>query len=95
MPLSFVAPGLVPPGVRVASTVRSIDVAPSIFDLAGLPAELQFRGLLMLRGEGGGEDRACFGETGAKYHIENNRRERSASQPGGPERPHALTRPAA
>jgi arylsulfatase A-like enzyme len=78
VPLAFVAPGLVPPGVRVPSTVRSIDVAPTILELAGLPAEIQFRGLSMLpmlRGGGGGEDRACFGEAGARYHIENNRRE--------------------
>lgn len=78
VPLTFVAPGLVPPGVRIPATVRSIDVAPTILDLAGLPSEIQFRGLSMLpmlRGGGGGEDRACFGESGALYHIENGRRE--------------------
>jgi arylsulfatase A-like enzyme len=78
VPLAFAAPGLVPPGIRVPSTVRSIDVAPTILELAGLPAELQFRGLSMLpmlRGGGGGEDRACFGEAGASYHLENSRRE--------------------
>ncbi len=78
IPMLFVAPGLIAPGVRARSTVRSIDVAPTILELAGLKTEQQFRGLSLLpllRGGGGGEDRACFGETGAKFHEENTRRE--------------------
>lgn len=78
VPMLFVAPGTIAPGVRAPTTVRSIDVGPTILDLAGLQSETQFRGLSvlpLLRGSGGGEDRACFGEIGARFHEENTRRE--------------------
>jgi len=78
VPLLFVAPGLVPAGIRPSATVRSLDVAPTVLDLLGLRTELQFRGvslLPLLRGSGAGEDRTCFGEVDEKFHEENTRRE--------------------
>jgi arylsulfatase A-like enzyme len=78
VPLLLVAPGRVPPGVRSPATVRSIDIVPTILEVLNLPPEAHFRGtslMTILRGTGGGEDRACFGEAGEKFHIENTRRE--------------------
>jgi arylsulfatase A-like enzyme len=77
IPLLFRWPGTLPQGRRIASTVRSIDVAPTILDLAGLPAESAFRGQTLRPYLEGGEaaDRACFGETDMSFHEENFGRE--------------------
>ena len=77
IPLLFRWPGTLPEGRRIASTVRSIDVAPTILDLAGLPAESAFRGQTLRPYLEGGEaaDRACFGETDMSFHEENVGRE--------------------
>jgi len=77
IPLLFRWPGTLPEGRRVASTVRSIDVAPTILDLAGLPAEPAFRGQTLRGYLDGTEaaDRACFGETDMSFHEENFARE--------------------
>jgi arylsulfatase A-like enzyme len=67
----------VPEGVRVPWTVTNLDIAPTIVDLVGLEPDPDFRGtsLLPLTGRGEGEDRACFGETGKRFHDENTLRE--------------------
>lgn len=65
-----------PPGIRIRPTVRSIDVAPTILDLLGLPAEAAFRGESLVPViEGREGDRPCLGETDKKMHEENDRRE--------------------
>ncbi len=76
IPLIVSRPGKVPAGARVAYTTSSIDVIPTILDLAGVPSEGSYRGVSLLplaRGTGG--DRACFGETDRSLHEENTRRE--------------------
>jgi arylsulfatase A-like enzyme len=77
IPLLFRWPGTLPGGRTVASTVESIDVAPTVLELAGLPAETSFRGR-SLRGYLDGTnaaDRSCFGETDMSFHEENFVRE--------------------
>ena len=77
VPMILVAPGIIPPGLRIAATAESLDVAPTLLDLLGLPAEDRFRGrsLMPLLEPHGSEDRTCFGETGKSFHEENDRRE--------------------
>jgi arylsulfatase A-like enzyme len=77
IPLLFRWPGRLSEGRRIASTVRSVDVAPTILDLAGLPAEPAFRGQTLRPYLDGKEvaDRACFGETDMNFHEENLFRE--------------------
>ena len=77
VPLLFRWPGTLPEGRRISSTVQSLDVAPTILDLAGLPAEPAFRGRTLRRYLEGREDadRACFGETDMSFHEENFGRE--------------------
>jgi iduronate 2-sulfatase len=38
VPLIFRRPGVIPAGVKIPATVRSIDVMPTLLDLSGLPA---------------------------------------------------------
>ncbi len=38
VPLIFRRPGVIPEGVKIPATVRSIDVMPTLLDLSGLPA---------------------------------------------------------
>lgn len=38
VPLIFRRPGVIPQGVKIPATVRSIDVMPTLLDLSGLPA---------------------------------------------------------
>jgi arylsulfatase A-like enzyme len=77
VPMILVAPGIIPPGLRIASTAESLDVAPTLLDLLGLPNEDRFRGrsLIPLLEQRDNEDRTCFGETGKRFHEENDRRE--------------------
>jgi len=77
VPMILVAPGIIPPGLRIASTAESLDVAPTLLDLLGLPTEDRFRGrsLMPLLEQRSGDDRTCFGETGKRFHEENDRRE--------------------
>jgi arylsulfatase A-like enzyme len=77
VPLILVAQGSVPPGVRVRSTADSVDLAPTLLDLLGLPAEDRFRGrsLMPLVERADAADRICFGETGKRFHEQNDRRE--------------------
>ncbi len=77
IPLILSLPGTIRPGTRVEATERSIDVAPTILDLLGLPAEPSFRGTTLrpLVEGTASEDRPCFGETDKSFHEENTRRE--------------------
>jgi len=81
VPLVFSQPGRIPAGLRVPWTVRSLDVAPTVLDLVGLPVEQGFRGesLTALMGPSDdpsrSRDRICFGETDDALHEENTRRE--------------------
>jgi len=77
VPMILVAPGIIEPGLRITSTAESLDVAPTLLDLLGLPPEERFRGrsLTPLLEQRGNEDRTCFGETGKRFHEENDRRE--------------------
>jgi arylsulfatase A-like enzyme len=77
VPLAIALPGAIPAAVRVPWTTRSIDIAPTLLDLAGLPAEGTFRGSSLAPYWNGGtvEDRPCFGETDRSLHEENDRRE--------------------
>ena len=77
IPLVMRWPGTIRPGGRVAATVSSVDVGPTVLDLAGLPADPSFRGRSLrpyLEGKGA-DDRPCFGETDISLHEENSRRE--------------------
>jgi arylsulfatase A-like enzyme len=63
--------------MRLPWTVSNIDLAPTILELLGAPAEARFRGrslMPLIRGNDSG-DRPCFGETGKRFHPENRRRE--------------------
>lgn len=77
VPLLMVLPGTIPSGLRVPFTTSSVDVIPTLVDLAGLPVDPAFRGQSLapyLRGASA-EDRLCFGETDRSLHEENTRRE--------------------
>jgi len=77
VPLILSAPGLLPPGVRAPWTTSSVDLAPTLLDLLGVPPEEDFRGssLASWTASGTGADRACFGEIDKRFHEENDRRE--------------------
>lgn len=50
VPLMLYRPGTIPPGLRIAETVRSIDLMPTLLDLSGLaaPAGIQGQSLVPL-----------------------------------------------
>jgi len=77
VPLMFRAPNLRPQISSVPWTVQSIDVLPTLLELAGLSRQSPGRGTSLLPLLSGVErtDRYCFGETGRKFHPENTRRE--------------------
>jgi len=58
VPLLFRLPGTIPPGTRVVGTVRLEDVAPTILELAGLPAppDADGRSLAPLLRAGGAQE---------------------------------------
>jgi arylsulfatase A-like enzyme len=37
VPMVFYRPGVIPPGLRIAETVRNLDLMPTVLDLTGLP----------------------------------------------------------
>jgi arylsulfatase A-like enzyme len=77
IPLVLVAPSVLPGGRRVPATAESLDLAPTLLELLGLPSDDRFRGrslLPLVEGDESG-DRTCFGETGKRFHEENDRRE--------------------
>jgi arylsulfatase A-like enzyme len=77
VPLAIRLPGAIPAGLRVPWTTRSIDIAPTLLDLADLPPDGAFRGASLAEtwDGAGGSDRPCFGETDRSLHEENDRRE--------------------
>lgn len=52
VPLIIYAPGRLTAGVRVASQVRSIDIAPTVLALAGVAAPAGFQGESLIRADG-------------------------------------------
>ena len=63
--LQMRAPGLLPAGRRVSSLTAHVDIVPSLFELAGLPAPTQLQGrsfAAQIRGEGEGSREHVFGE---------------------------------
>ena len=77
VPLVLVAPGVIPPAVRLPWTTSAIDLSPTLLDLLGLEGEDRFGGASLVPWieSGEGEDRASYGETGKRFHEENDRRE--------------------
>ena len=73
----LVSPGVIPPAVRLPWTTSAIDLSPTLLDLLGLESEDRFGGASLLPwiDSGEGEDRASYGETGKRFHEENDRRE--------------------
>jgi len=66
VPLLVRAPGRMPPGRRVPQTVSLVDVAPTVLELAGLPASAEMEGTSLLRQLGdGASERAVFAQS---YH---------------------------
>ncbi len=76
VPLIVSAPDRWRGGVRVPASVSTLDVAPTVVDLVGLPEEPEFRGRSLAPVADGSDpdDRLCFGETGKRFHDENRRR---------------------
>lgn len=65
VPLVFVRPGVVPEGKQIASSVPLLDLAPTLFDLAGLPPDPRHQGrslVPMMRGDEPEVDRVVFSE---------------------------------
>ncbi len=94
VPMMFRAPGRIPPGTRLAGTVRLEDLAPTLLDLAGVPAPegLDGRSLLPALRRGGEErvpdETAVHLSDHELVHPENPRR----PVPGRPGRWWALRR---
>jgi arylsulfatase A-like enzyme len=72
IPLALRLPGAIPEGLRVPYSTRSLDVAPTILDFVGLPADGAYRGVSVRPLLEGTEraDRACLGETDRSLHEE-------------------------
>jgi arylsulfatase len=68
VPLVVVAPGRIPPGVRVEAQVRSIDVAPTLLALAGVPLPDRFDGRPFWPLEGLG-DRVAIARVGFTKYL--------------------------
>ncbi len=76
VPLIVAAPGVLPPGVVVEDQVRTIDILPTILDLAGIaiPGGLDGTSLVTrARGERGGEALLAYSESGRNFYRENPR----------------------
>lgn len=66
VPLLIRCPGLVPAGTVVDARVRTVDVAPTLVELAGLEPRPEMQGESLLgvaMGAGRGSDRAAYGES--------------------------------
>ncbi|HEX6851236.1 MAG TPA: sulfatase [Candidatus Polarisedimenticolaceae bacterium] len=72
IPFAVALPGSIAPGTRVPFSTRSLDVAPTVLDFAGLPADGRFRGVSVRPLLEGTEraDRPCLGETDRSLHEE-------------------------
>jgi len=76
VPLIVTAPGLLPEGKVVDPVARTIDIMPTLLDLAGLPVPegLQGRSLVPLaRGDDRGPAPPAYSESGRNYFKENPR----------------------
>ena len=66
VPLLFSCPGVIPGGRRINGRVRTIDVAPTVLDLLGLPAPSVVQGQSLaplLRDEAGGAAQPAYSES--------------------------------
>ena len=76
VPLIVRAPGLIPPGRVVNEQARTIDIVPTVLELAGLPIPdgLQGRSLVArARGEATGPAPPAYSESGRNFYPENPR----------------------
>jgi len=70
VPLIMKWTGHILPGVRIGSQVRSMDIAPTIFDFLGLDAPLGFEGRSMLPLDAQAmQDRIALGAVGLNDYI--------------------------
>jgi arylsulfatase A-like enzyme len=72
VPLMLYRPGVIPEGVQIRETVRSIDLMPTLLDLSGLPVPKRAQGQSLVpllaaaraaKGKGSDESLAATGET--------------------------------
>ncbi len=76
VPLILRWPGRIPAGARVGGTVRSIDVLPTLLELAGIEAGSDLDGeSLVPLWSGTSGSREAFIESDVKMFVENTRRE--------------------
>jgi arylsulfatase A-like enzyme len=68
VPLIAVAPGRIPAGERVAAQVRSIDIAPTLLALAGIPPPESFKGRSLWPLDGL-EDRVAIAAVGLTSYL--------------------------
>ncbi|HKQ97048.1 MAG TPA: sulfatase [Candidatus Polarisedimenticolia bacterium] len=76
VPLIITAPGRLPEGRTVASLARTIDIAPTLIDLAGLPIPKEMEGRSLVRrarGEEDGPAPPAYSESGRNFYRENPR----------------------
>jgi arylsulfatase A-like enzyme len=76
VPLIFAAPGRLPEGRVVESQARTIDIMPTVIDLAGLPIPPGLQGVSLVaraRGEADGPVPLAYCESGRNYFKENPR----------------------
>lgn len=70
VPLVFRAPGMLPQGRRIAAQVRTIDVAPTLLELADVPVPASFEGSSLLPMQNGAvEDRVAIGAIGLHPYL--------------------------
>jgi arylsulfatase A-like enzyme len=70
VPLLIRAPGRMPAGERISAQVRSIDLAPSLLELAGLPVPPGFQGQSLLSPDGAPlRDRIAIGAIGQNDYL--------------------------
>jgi arylsulfatase A-like enzyme len=76
VPLVFVLPGALPAGRIVEAQARTIDIVPTVLELAGLPLPDGIQGVsLVARARGGREGPApdAYSESGRNFYPENPR----------------------
>ena len=70
IPLIFHAPGMLPEGLRISAQVRGIDIAPTIYDIAGVPTPTTVEGEPLLpMADGQIKDRPAVAAVGYNDHI--------------------------
>jgi arylsulfatase A-like enzyme len=76
VPLIISAKGRLPGGLVVDSQARTIDIMPTILDLAGIPVATGLQGVSLVPRTGGGVDGAvppAYSESGRNFYPENPR----------------------